>query len=552
MTLLTLILACDEAATTDETAALQAQLDTLERLVEEQAAQLEAQTAHTTELEDELAAWTGGVDLTELADTAASNASAIDALDADLVLAEDTLTVHDTAIAGNSTDLLDMAATHDADVVALSESLAADATNTTDLDTVEADYLVSADLTGLATEVWVAATDLADLSSDVAAHGSEIDDNAADIDAIETDYLVAADISGFATEVWVAAQGYATDADLSSLETDVSDNASDIATNLADIATNVVDIATNLAVIDAIEADYLTAADISGFATETWVEAKGYATDTDLTSLEGDVDAIEADYVASAVSDLENDLQELNDWQDTAERDIDQELEELDDNLDDWQDEVEDDLDDLMADDTLVDLLDYLTVDTTAGSVVFDSANVYIQSGSGTSDGTVNGLGNLIVGYDEDDGSDTKTGSHNLVMGVYQGYSSYGGLVHGHNNELTGEDCAAVGTLDSLCSGEVSAVFGGEGHEAGGTGTAILGGYYNTADNNYNVVAGGTTNAAEAWAGAVFGGYQNDATGEWISDPVVVGGRANEASHTRSVILGGTSQTTSATGDVIY
>ena len=54
---------------------------------------------------------------------------------------------------------------------------------------------------------------------------------------------------------------------------------------------------------------------------------------------------------------------------------------------------------------------------------MFNKCNVHVQSGEGAtwgtgsySSGTVNGLGNLIVGYNEDSGN-TKTGSHNVVIG---------------------------------------------------------------------------------------------------------------------------------------
>jgi len=49
-------------------------------------------------------------------------------------------------------------------------------------------------------------------------------------------------------------------------------------------------------------------------------------------------------------------------------------------------------------------------------------------SGSGATEGMINGLGNLIVGYNEDVGSNaTRTGSHNLVVGIEHSYSSYAG-----------------------------------------------------------------------------------------------------------------------------
>ena len=55
--------------------------------------------------------------------------------------------------------------------------------------------------------------------------------------------------------------------------------------------------------------------------------------------------------------------------------------------------------------------------------------NVQVLSGSGSTGGAVNGLGNVIIGYDESPGA--QTGSHNLVLGDHQAFSSYGGLIAG-------------------------------------------------------------------------------------------------------------------------
>ena len=51
-------------------------------------------------------------------------------------------------------------------------------------------------------------------------------------------------------------------------------------------------------------------------------------------------------------------------------------------------------------------------------------ANVQIVDGTGDTGGTPNGLGNLIVGYNASSG-DTRTGSHNLVVGDLHTYTSY-------------------------------------------------------------------------------------------------------------------------------
>ena len=42
-------------------------------------------------------------------------------------------------------------------------------------------------------------------------------------------------------------------------------------------------------------------------------------------------------------------------------------------------------------------LAPYLSVDTSTHAVVLSGANLYVQSGSGTTDADVNGLGNLVL-----------------------------------------------------------------------------------------------------------------------------------------------------------
>jgi hypothetical protein len=49
----------------------------------------------------------------------------------------------------------------------------------------------------------------------------------------------------------------------------------------------------------------------------------------------------------------------------------------------------------------------------------------------------VNGLGNLIIGYNELRGSgDDRTGSHNLVLGSRNNHSSYAGIVGGQETGI--------------------------------------------------------------------------------------------------------------------
>lgn len=60
-------------------------------------------------------------------------------------------------------------------------------------------------------------------------------------------------------------------------------------------------------------------------------------------------------------------------------------------------------------------LFAYLSVDSSDNTLTFSGANLYVQSGAGSTEDPTTGLGNLVIGYDE--GSGDKSGAHNLVVG---------------------------------------------------------------------------------------------------------------------------------------
>jgi hypothetical protein len=63
--------------------------------------------------------------------------------------------------------------------------------------------------------------------------------------------------------------------------------------------------------------------------------------------------------------------------------------------------------------------------------ITISGANLHLTNGTGSSE-AVNGLGNLVVGYNEPRGTgDDRSGSHNVVVGSRNNYASYGGLVVG-------------------------------------------------------------------------------------------------------------------------
>ena len=133
----------------------------------------------------------------------------------------------------------------------------------------------------------------------------------------------------------------------------------------------------------------------------------------------------------------------------------------------------------------LAELAKYVTVEqgvlngVKGPHILFTGVNLHVRSGHNfTHDGgTLSGLGNLIVGYNEEQSSAalynngdncmrSHTGSHNIVTGVGNLFTSYGALVAGSNNCVTSPN---------------SSILAGDTNEAHGPNSAILGGsYYGT------------------------------------------------------------------------
>lgn len=158
-------------------------------------------------------------------------------------------------------------------------------------------------------------------------------------------------------------------------------------------------------------------------------------------------------------------------------------------------------------------LLANLTID--GDNLVLTGMNFQVVSGSGETDGKINGKGNIILGYDEANGGDDKTGSHNLVIGALHSYPTWGGIVAGLNNEITGASAGVLGGANSLASGDGAVVVGGEGNEARGDQTGILGGIENRTDGTYSSIVGGEDNYCAARASVVGGGRSNSANSSW-------------------------------------
>jgi hypothetical protein len=219
------------------------------------------------------------------------------------------------------------------------------------------------------------------------------------------------------------------------------------------------------------------------------------------------------------------------------------------------------------------------------GMVVrFTGVNVQIVSGSGATDGATNGLGNLIVGYDEQRDTDNerplavRTGSHNVVVGPAHQYVGFGGLVSGIDNSIAGAYATVLGGRTNGAAGFATAVLGGEcngasgrlstavggggplepvpdgftcdgngavedhavvvgglGNTASGAGSVIAGGRFNVSEKPASCVFGGSGNWARADLSAVFAGETNVAMGLGAA---IFGGLTNDANGPYSVIVG--------------
>jgi hypothetical protein len=171
-------------------------------------------------------------------------------------------------------------------------------------------------------------------------------------------------------------------------------------------------------------------------------------------------------------------------------------------------------------------------------NIIFSGANIHIVSGSGRTDdnGSPTGLGNLIIGYDEDPNipligdsfpnlpimqaagfptplnSGDRGGSHNLIIGDGNRFTkaAFGGLVAGQRNTIAGFGASIGGGFNNTASGLFASVSAG---------------VQNIASGEYASVTGGGRNGAGPTAGdSVSGGFENSASGPYAG---VSGGSGN-------------------------
>jgi len=146
----------------------------------------------------------------------------------------------------------------------------------------------------------------------------------------------------------------------------------------------------------------------------------------------------------------------------------------------------------------------------------FHGINVRIVNGLGITD-TINGLGNLTVGYNELDlvnavpfcsngafnasqvicegngdiwAANQRSGSHTLIVGTGNAYSRYGGFLAGATNILNGDKASVSGGSNNIASGSYSSVSGGIYNTASGHFSSVSGGNDRTAPSDFSWAAG--------------------------------------------------------------
>jgi hypothetical protein len=183
-------------------------------------------------------------------------------------------------------------------------------------------------------------------------------------------------------------------------------------------------------------------------------------------------------------------------------------------------------------------------------NIVFSGANIHILSGSGSTFDNFNnnptGLGNLIIGYDEDPAvrggfplnPGDRGGSHNLVIGTGNRFTraAFGGLVAGELNTISNIETSVAGGGNNIASGGIASVLGGVSNRASGFEASISGGGGNTCSGTWDSILGGFENTTSRDFSSVSGGVLNTASGQYSS---VSGGQNNSASGTGTVVIGG-------------
>ena len=180
-------------------------------------------------------------------------------------------------------------------------------------------------------------------------------------------------------------------------------------------------------------------------------------------------------------------------------------------------------------------------------TALFQGINVQIVNNGFTTD-SIDGTGNLILGFNEinpvaraycseisitdesacvDSGftwsANKRLGSHNLVLGRWNDYINFGGIVGGEFNKIAGSYSMVLGGILNETQSAYSTILGGSGNKAQGLGTTISGGEANRTIGVLSSIAGGFNNRTKGNLSTISGGINLETTRstEWLAGPVL-------------------------------
>jgi hypothetical protein len=150
----------------------------------------------------------------------------------------------------------------------------------------------------------------------------------------------------------------------------------------------------------------------------------------------------------------------------------------------------------------------------------------------------VNGLGNIIVGYQYDDGSyegdyldagEGVGGSHNIVIGRGVTAASYGAIVAGRYSVSSAPYASVLGGIENEVSGIGSVIVSGGRNDVSGGGSVVVTGSRNRVSGAGSGIGSGGIFRRDEIGGNAIGGDHS-----WIG-----GGLSNRLGGSNNVILGG-------------
>src|SRR5690554_5857113 len=188
--------------------------------------------------------------------------------------------------------------------------------------------------------------------------------------------------------------------------------------------------------------------------------------------------------------------------------------------------------------------------------------NVYVRNGSGASNNTFNGLGNIIIGSNRPPAKATpiRNAAHSIIVGEEHEYLISSSAIFGYQHNIIGGmmtlmsgrghfsvNGAAVGTSiiggieHEIIGASLNAIVGGAQHISAEGFCSLLGGFGNLCNSLHGQVIGGKHNRVDAKASTIGGGYYNEISPTGIA-ATIIGGELNIAEGPQCSVFGGSGQ----------